>query len=469
MSEPVKIVIQEVREGNAAEEEMRRIQQLHQAADKYSKTPGMEAAAKSARSEAFELQKKQIGAATATAAAERAMGNDAAANAATREAAQMQRTLSLQRQLNLGYDEALMTARAELATKEEEAALQRVGISQGSSGLRGGRLGQFGQFFGGNLRGAGELGSAVAVGLMVQRAIDAQTEALRDSVAQTRNQGYEIDQRNRHTDRALKTVNGPSAEYAMEQGMEDESQGLAKDVQDKQDQIDRMEKEKGERVASWSVIAGGVGGLLGAPFGGVGAPVGAAVGAGIGAGAAALYNRFAINPQEDQLKAQQGMDSGEKGLVDQQRKKLEEQRKSDFQDELSMSEAEAHYDFKTVRRLQEKIEWTKKYREAKSEGADEQQAQEAANLQIWEERKKIAQQMGNSLVSTKTGNYGAAVAAQLASQYMADPTGYGSGSGPAPLPLDGKIDALHNTLRTMGHAVIGALTTKDQAGTPLRQ
>jgi hypothetical protein len=304
---------------------------------------------------------------------------------------------------------------------------------------------------------------------MVQRAIDAQTEALRDSVAQTRNQGYEIDQRNRHTDRALKTVNGPSAEYAMEQGMEDESQGLAKDVQDKQDQIDRMEKEKGERVASWSVIAGGVGGLLGAPFGGVGAPVGAAVGAGIGAGAAALYNRFAINPQEDQLKAQQGMDSGEKGLVDQQRKKLEEQRKSDFQDELSMSEAEAHYDFKTVRRLQEKIEWTKKYREAKSEGADEQQAQEAANLQIWEERKKIAQQMGNSLVSTKTGNYGAAVAAQLASQYMADPTGYGSGSGPAPLPLDGKIDALHNTLRTMGHAVIGALTTKDQAGTPLRQ
>jgi hypothetical protein len=227
-----------------------------------------------------------------------------------------------------------------------------------------------------------------------------------------------------------------------------------------------MEKEKGERVASWSVIAGGVGGLLGAPFGGVGAPVGAVVGAGIGAGAAALYNRFAINPQEDQLKAQQGMDSGEKGLVDQQRKKLEEQRKSDFQDELSMSEAEAKYDFRTVRRLQEKIEWTKKYREAKGEGADEQQAQEAANLQIWEERKKIAQQIGAALVSTKTGNYGAAVAAQLANQYL-EQGSIGSGA-PQPAAPDGEIAALHNTLRTMGHAVIGALTTKDQAGTPLR-
>ncbi|HEX4085928.1 MAG TPA: hypothetical protein VHY22_13525, partial [Chthoniobacteraceae bacterium] len=128
MSEPVKIVISESREGNAVEEEVRRIEQLHKTADKYSKTPGMEGAAKSARAEAMELQKKQLGNKMEQAAAARANGNGAAADQAAREAKEMERTMQLQRRGAMGYGQAAATARRQLNQEDETAALKVAGI-----------------------------------------------------------------------------------------------------------------------------------------------------------------------------------------------------------------------------------------------------------------------------------------------------------------------------------------------------
>jgi hypothetical protein len=130
MSDPVKIVISETREGNAIDEEQRRIEQLHKAADQYAKTPGMEAAAKSARSEALELQKKQLGSRVAKEAEARAAGNGDAADQAAREAKEMERTMQLQRKGGMGYDQAAKTARRQLNQEDEAAALKKAGIEK---------------------------------------------------------------------------------------------------------------------------------------------------------------------------------------------------------------------------------------------------------------------------------------------------------------------------------------------------
>lgn len=130
MSEPVKIVISETREGNAIDEEQRRIEQLHKAADQYAKTPGMEAASKSARSEALELQKKQLGSRMAREAEARAAGNSDAADQAAREAKEMERTMQLQRKGGMGYDQAAKTARRQLNQEDEAAALKKAGIEK---------------------------------------------------------------------------------------------------------------------------------------------------------------------------------------------------------------------------------------------------------------------------------------------------------------------------------------------------
>ena len=88
MSEPVKIVISETREGNALDEEQRRIERLHAAADADEKKGGRydATAAKTGRAEAMELQKKQHAERLAQVANERAAGNGEAADQAAREA-----------------------------------------------------------------------------------------------------------------------------------------------------------------------------------------------------------------------------------------------------------------------------------------------------------------------------------------------------------------------------------------------
>ncbi|MGA3169471.1 MAG: hypothetical protein ABSE62_00505 [Chthoniobacteraceae bacterium] len=130
MAEPVKIVISETREGNAIDEEQRRIEQLHKAAEQYAKTPGMEGAAKSARAEAMELQKKQLGTRLAQEAHARAAGNGEAADQAAREAKEMERTMQLQRKGGMGYDQAAKTARRQLNQEDEAAALKKAGIEK---------------------------------------------------------------------------------------------------------------------------------------------------------------------------------------------------------------------------------------------------------------------------------------------------------------------------------------------------
>jgi hypothetical protein len=152
VSDPVKIVISETREGNAIDEEQRRIEQLHKAADHYDQT-GNSVAAKTARAEATELQKKQLGSRLAKEAEARAAGNGDAADHAAREAKEMERTLSLQRK-GMGYSQAALTARRQLtqetAQKAEAAALRAANIHGAGYGHAGGLLG-------GNARMIGDL------------------------------------------------------------------------------------------------------------------------------------------------------------------------------------------------------------------------------------------------------------------------------------------------------------------------
>jgi hypothetical protein len=224
----------------------------------------------------------------------------------------------------------------------------------------------------------------------------------------------------------------------MEAGMQDQSAGLARDVEDKQDQIDKLEKEKIERAASWGVYGAAAGALAGGFFGNP--VVGGAIGAALGSGAGALYNKVAIDPQEDQVKAQQGMDSGEKGLIDAQRKKLDEQRKGELQDEISMAEAESKHDYATVRGLKEKISWTKRYREAKAEGADEQQSQELANLAVYRERQKTGENIAAGMMTARTGAAEAASIARFVDEWKRGP-GSGADHG-------AKLDAINHTLNS---------------------
>src|SRR4051812_44564406 len=110
MSEEIKVVVREERQGNALAEEQQRIRQLQQAAEAYDKS-GNSTASVSARREILERQKALV-----------PLLNDAgqtdAANAVGAQVKELQRALVLQQRLGIEHVEAAAMARRQLAAEQ---------------------------------------------------------------------------------------------------------------------------------------------------------------------------------------------------------------------------------------------------------------------------------------------------------------------------------------------------------------
>ena len=303
-----------------------------------------------------------------------------------------------------------------LRLKKEQATTEKlitVEQREQSSGLRGGRMGMALRFGGVNMRAAGELGFAVMIGEQIKSAIDAagdaiQAESLKTQVAITGDRAFD-----RHLKRE-KLISGAGARTAFVNSGEDSLDKLTNENAQNDEQIRVLQREKMERLATWGTVGATAGGLLGSVVPGLGTAAGLGVGAALGTGAGALVNHFSTDEQIQQIENRKDINDKQKAELTKaiaEQKKLREQ---DIADQVSVAEATGRHDMVAVNRLQDKIAWTKKYNEAKKEGASEDQARELAGMEIFNEHQARTQAIAEKLVSASTGAAGTARAAQLA-------------------------------------------------------
>lgn len=323
-------------------------------------------------------------------------GDKGGASFMEREAQIMARSATIQRQMNVDRRTALELSKQEVQYEEiktrekqkQRATDKTASNPAGEAGMGGGLMS--------GMRGLRASIGTFAIGAVagilegaIERITSAQTRS-----HQTR-MGARIDERKWERNTSVATTS-KELSGVVESGIDDLAGCEEKEAQIKAD-IARSEREKIIKLATWTGGAAAAGSFI-APG------VGTVIGAGVGAGAAALYNKYAIDPEIAANQSTLGSVQGSKKNRARSVMEKQEELRLQVQQDLEVQRAQASGDNSKVREAEERQAWTKTYRERKNLSASPEAAREFADLEFTQRRKAAFESGPMGKIDAHSGN-----------------------------------------------------------------